>query len=867
MLSGMHRNIGRPDNLGRADQDTFTLICAMARSAARATVSGAWVRLGLLLMMLVTSLSAHAQRQMEALGRGVVAVRSSSSQVFVSWRLLGLDPAGIGFNVYRSANGGVAVKLNPAVLTNGCNYTDTTATLTLTNAYHVRPVIGGVEQGASAAWALPASTPVQPMFRIPLQNLADHYVHFVWVGDLDGDGEYDFIVNRLGTVGGLTQKLEAYKRDGTFLWRVDFGPNSVDPDGVYPTSAAIDAGQWDGVTVYDLDGDGKAEVIVKSANGVTFGDGTTLVHGSNLTQFISILDGLTGAEKGRALLPNPWPSSGPLGTLFGIGYCDGERPSLLIHAKNRVGGSGTPFNIIQSAWDYRGSVVTQRWSIQWNGSVAPPVAHQMRIVDVDGDGKDEMVPGMHVVSSSGALLYNLGNQGVVHGDRFHIGDLDPNRPGLEGYGIQQVNPNGLTEYFYGAATGQMIWTNVLAPPGPDAARGTAADVDAGYPGFEVWSFYGMRSATGTQITTDPDRPWPNFRIWWDGDVLSENLNRELVEKWNPVSLGNTRLLTASGYGAVDTWRDAAPFYGDILGDWREEIIFEKSDHTEIQIFTTTIPSSVRLYTLAHNPAYRNGMAVKGYLQSHMVDYYLGGGMTNPPAPNIVYTGASLPPSAPAAPTMLGATAISASRIDLTWTDNSTNETDFKIERSTDAVNFTQAAQVAANVTAHSDSGAGPNTTNYYRVRASNVGGQSDNSNIASAVTPSPPQMMVKADTTNMNAAVDWSGTLPNIGQVGLFNNVISSGSAAALSLGGNVAIGGLVLAGNMNGPVTIMAGDALTLGGAGLDMSVANQNATFNQTVSLDAPQTWNIGAARTLSLNGAVTETSPGNGIVKTGT
>jgi rhamnogalacturonan endolyase len=811
------------------------------------------LRLFLLLVGLVVATSAPAQRLMENLGRGVVAVRSSSSQVFISWRLLGLDPADIAFNVYRSANGGPAVKLNGTPLTGGCNFTDASANLTLTNAYHVRPVLGGVEQAPSGVYTLPANTPVQPLFSVPLQPLPNHYVHLAWVGDLDGDGEYDFVVNRLGTVGGQTQKLEAYKRDGTFLWRADFGPNSIDPDGVYPTSAAIDAGQWDGVTVYDLDSDGFAEVIVKSAHGVTFGDGSTLIHGNNLTQFISVLDGMTGAEKARIVLPNPWPSNGPLGVLFGIGYPDGIRPSLMIHAKNRAGGSGTPFNVIQSAWDYRGGVLSNRWSIQWNASVAPPVAHQMRIVDLNGDGKDELVPGMHAISSSGTLLWNLASQGVVHGDRFHIGDLDPNRPGLEMYGIQQNNPSGLVEYFADAATGQILWTVALPPPGPDAARGIAADVDPNHPGYEVWSFHGMRTATGTQLTTEPNRPWPNFRIWWDGDVLSENLNRELVEKWNPATLSNTRLLTGWNYGAVDTWRDAPPFYGDIIGDWREEIIFERSDHTALLIFTTTIPSNVRLYTLPHNPAYRNGMTVKGYLQSHLLDYYLGGGMSTPPPPNIAYVLTGPPPPAPTAPTDLIATTISASRIDLTWTDTATNEMSFLIERSLNGVDFSQVASVGADVTSHASVGLLGGTLYHYRVRASNAGGTSDYSNIASATTLVASEM-IKADTATMHTAADWSGVTPAISEIGLFNNVISVGNAAMLSLGGNVAVGGLIFANNLNGPVTVAAGNTLTLGEAGVDLSEANQNVTLHPALNLAGAQTWNVNSGRALTVNGALT-------------
>jgi len=404
--------------------------------------------LGLALLM-PACVHAVGPRRMENLGRGVVAVRKSSKEVFISWRLLGLDPAGIQFNLYRSANGAEPVKLNGTPLSDGCNDTDSTANLAQPNAYHVRPVIGGVEQAASAAYTLAANATVEQLIRIPLKAPHDRKVHHCWVGDFDGDGEYEFVVSLTGTTRGQSQKIAAYKRDGTFLWEVDFGPTSVDPSNLYPGAATIAAGQWDGVTVYDLDSDGRAEVIVKSANGVKFGDGKTLEYGDNVTQFISILDGMTGAERTRTVLPNPWKEKNnrALATLLGIGYPDGTRPSLFIHAKSRVGGAGTPFNLIQSAWDFRDGKLSQRWSIQWDGADPKNVtnSHQMRILDVNGDGRDDLVPGMHVVSSDGKLLYDLGEQGIVHGDRFHISDLDPTRPGLEGYGIQQNNPSGLVE--------------------------------------------------------------------------------------------------------------------------------------------------------------------------------------------------------------------------------------------------------------------------------------------------------------------------------------------------------------------------------------------------------------------------------------
>lgn len=570
---------------------------------------------------------------MENLGRGVVAVRASATDVFVSWRLLGYEPQDLGFNVYRSANGGLAEKLNDAPLTAGTNFTDTTANPSLANAYFVRPVINGTELGASAAYTLAANAPVRPFLSLPLQPTpSPTYVHLVWVGDLDGDGEYDFVVSRMPLEAGRSQLLDAYKRDGSFLWRIDFGPLSVDPDNIEPPAAAINAGHNDGVTVYDLDSDGRAEVVIKSAHGVVFGNGQTLTHGDNVSQFISVLDGLTGAERARAPVPNDYIADGPVAGHFGIAYLDGVKPSFVFKAKNRVG-SG-PFNVFVTTWDFDGTNLTQRWKFAPGIDNAYPNFHQIRIVDVDRDGRDEICDGGYVLDDDGTVLYSLAGQGVVHGDRFHIGDLDPDRPGLEGFGIQQNNASGLLYYVYDAATGAMIHRHFGGVE--DTARGTAADVSGAHRGYEYWSFHGIHEIKGgSLISPDPKRPWPNFRIWWDGDVLSENLNREIVEKWDPATGGTVRLLTASEDGAVDSWRDAAQFYGDILGDWREEVVYEKTDHTALLIFTTPVPTPTRLYTLPHNPEYRLCFTVKGYLQSNMLDYYLGGGMTPPPPPAII----------------------------------------------------------------------------------------------------------------------------------------------------------------------------------------------------------------------------------------
>ncbi|MBO3731880.1 rhamnogalacturonan lyase family protein [Glycomyces niveus] len=573
----------------------------------------------------------QALRPMEDLGRGVVAVRNGGS-VLVSWRLLGLDPAGIGFNVYRSAAGGSWTKLNGSVLTGGTNYTDAAANLAQANAYRVVPVIGGAEQQPSTAFTLTANHADEPVVRIPLRSGGP--VKFVWTGDLDGDGEYDYVIDRQTS----PQAIEAYTGKGQFLWRVDMGPNSTNQDNIEPGSATIDVGHNDGVTVQDFDGDGRAEVAVRIADGVTFGDGRRFTASNDDHQFIAMLDGRTGALRDSAQVPTDYLADGPLAARFGVGYLDGVTPSLVAFMKNRVGNGG--FNLMMSAWNFDGTEVTMKW--KWlRGNQNAPDGHNTRIIDVNGDGKDEVAEIGFVLNGDGTLRYSLASQGVIHGDRFHIADMDPSRPGLEGYGVQQNNPSGLREYYYDASTGRMIWKHTRSGTA-DVGRGMAGDVDARFPGMEVWSFDGLYNASQNRLT-EPNtslRPWPQLGLWWDGDLTMELLNDGKIEKWNPLNPTPTnslpRLETVTDYGAVKAAQGGPTLVGDLFGDWREEAVYTNSSYNQLIVFTTDRPTSTRLYTLAHNPAYRNAMTLHGYMQSHHTDYFLGSGMATPPAPAITY---------------------------------------------------------------------------------------------------------------------------------------------------------------------------------------------------------------------------------------
>ncbi|GEM_PF-1282557 len=600
--------------------------------------------------------TATPARVMEQLGRGVVAVRTSTSAAFVSWRLLGLDPDGIAFNVYRSLEGGAPVKLNAAPLTGGTNYTDSSANRTLgAYTYTVRPVIDGVEGPASGSFTLKANGPNEPIVRIPLAALpaADYRTNYVWVGDLDGDGEYDFVIDRIAAfvagsnddLGTGNQYLEAYKRDGTRLWQIDLGPGSRNTYNITPGPTTLSMGMYDGVTVYDLNGDGRAEVVLKVADGVTFGDGSTFRDTDPNQQYFAILDGMRGTPLATRAFPSDfYAQAGRYGTQLGIGYADGVNPTIYFWGRNR--NKDKSFNDVFASYTWKGgSTLTENWRMPLDPSSGKEASHQMRIIDVDGDGRDEVATGNFMVNSDGTLRYIL--PGVIHGDRFYIGKFDKQHAGMRGYGIQQNNPSGLLEYYYDATNGKIIWGHSTTPGNiVDVGRGLVGDIDPRFPGFEVWSFSGLFNGE-QNVLTEPDTsksPWPTHSIWWDADMLAEGLNDHKIEKWNPLaptasgSLPRLVSMTSSSYGSPRLNNRNPMFFGDILGDWRTEVVLLNSTYTELVIFTTNVPTSTRLYTMAHNPAYRNHMTIKGYLQSPLPDYYIGDGMDMPPRPNIRYAG-------------------------------------------------------------------------------------------------------------------------------------------------------------------------------------------------------------------------------------
>lgn len=594
--------------------------------------------------------SAIPSRYMERLDRGIVAVNQGSGKVYVGWRLLGTDPGSIAFNLYRRTSDGSAVKLNSAPITSSTNYVDTGVDLTKNNYYFVKTVLNGIEGNASETYTLPANTAVRQYIPIKLQTLpSGYYTMHVNVGDLDGDGKYDYIVKRMNDDRSPVQ-VEAYKSDGTFLWRINLGPN-IETYNTAMTSPLV---------VSDLNSDGKAEVLIKTGEGTKFGDGAVIGDTNNdgitnycntsLTtyqvlsgpEFISVVDGMTGKELSRA----NFIARGNLtdwGDNYGnrasfmfmtVAYLDGVHPSVVMSR-----GPGDVMKV--EAWDFRDGKLIQRWKWDAKKQTLPsgknfPDFHAIRAVDVDKDGKDEISWGGSMLDDNGTLLYATE---LTHGDRFIIGDIDPDRNGLECYSIQQNNPSLLGAAIYDAANGTMIKKMYMSAVG-DVGRGDCADIDPTYKGMECWStLENLYNCKGTAIGTE--KTFPSLSIWWDGDLLREffdGIGKEgfnaAINKWNYTTKASNRLYTIYSEGVKCTYAGRPPFYGDILGDWREEIILETTDNTELRIYTTTIPTEYRIYTLMHNPAYRNSVDVKGYLSSVYPDYYLGEGMSAPAAPNI-----------------------------------------------------------------------------------------------------------------------------------------------------------------------------------------------------------------------------------------
>jgi fibronectin-binding autotransporter adhesin len=627
------------------------------------------IQIRLAALWLAFALPAAGQRQLESLGRGVVAMRTGTSSAYVGWRLSGDDPAEIAFNLYRASGASAAVKLNPSPITATTDFQDNTADFASSVSYHVRPVLGGVEQPPSASFTLPPAAAIRQHLEIPLQippgGTSPDGVNYTYTandasaGDLDGDGEYELVLRWEptnswgGGVGGHTGPviLDAYRMGGTRLWRINLGNN---------INASAHITQF---IVYDLDGDGKAELACMTADGTTDGTGAVLgnpaadyrdANGVVLTgvENLTIFHGETGAALATTqFVPQRhpdtlFPTSRQIEDIWGDGYgnrvnrflagvayVDGQRPSLIF-------ARGYYTRAVISAWDWRNSALTKRWTFDsddgtpGNSAYRGQGAHSLSIGDLDADGRDEISYGACAIDDDGTGLWS---SGLGHGDATHLTDMDLDHPGLELY-MPHEDPGSYGPFgtaMQKARSGEVIWG--LTGNGGDVGRGVAFDIDPNHPGFEMWaSNSGLVFNSKGQPIHTTSRPSYNFGVWWDADLGRELLDQNRIDKWVPATGSTTRLFTASGASSANGTKATPALSADLFGDWREEVVLRASDNTALRVYTTTIPATTRLYTLMHDPHYRVAIAWQnsGYNQPPHPGFYLGYDMPAPPRPPI-----------------------------------------------------------------------------------------------------------------------------------------------------------------------------------------------------------------------------------------
>ena len=631
----------------------------------------------LLFIAFAVNMSAQPRYDMEKLfreklNRGVVAIRSNG-KVVVSWRQLTSDAANQAFDVYRNGK-----KLNTEPLTSGGTFFVDEHPLVSGATYEVR---GG---GKNGSFALKANAPegyLPVKLQRPDGGVTPDGEQFTYsandasVADVDGDGQYEILLKwdpsnaHDNAHDGYTCPtiFDCYRLDGKLLWRIDMGINIRSGAHYVP------------FIFYDLDGDGRAEFIVRTSDGTRDGQGRVIgdtkadyrhhptsgtqeptpqkewdkynkpgrpMTGRILTgnEYITVFNGLTG----KAMDTKPYiPERGKLSDwgdnyanrsdrmLAGVGYLDGKHASAIFCR-------GYYTRTVIAAWDWDGRKLRQHWVFDTNtpqwASYAGQGNHNLRVADVDGDGCDEITYGSMAVDHDGRGLYNTG---MGHGDAIHLMAFDPSTPELQVWDCHENRRDGSD--FRNARTGKVLFQ---VPSKSDVGRCMAADIDPTNPGVEMWSSdsHGIRNIRGEVIYSaqDPDDPQHqqhlklngrhlsvNFGIWWDGDLLRELLDRATVSKYDWKNHTIVDVMKFPGVVFNNGTKSTPCLSADILGDWREEVIARTPESDELRIFVSPIPTDYRITCLMEDIPYRLSTAAQnvGYNQPSEPGFYLGADMS------------------------------------------------------------------------------------------------------------------------------------------------------------------------------------------------------------------------------------------------
>ncbi|WP_235816457.1 rhamnogalacturonan lyase [Bacteroides ihuae] len=577
----------------------------------------------------------------EKLGRGVVALRESSSTVFVSWRYLSSDPMSTAFQVYRD---GKLLTKHP--ITEGTFYRDNYSG-TAKAHYTVQAVTQkGKAVQPEGGYTLAANAPIGYL-NIPLEKPAGGVTpsgeEFTYspndasIGDVDGDGEYEIILkwdpsnahdnSHNGYTGSVL--FDCYRLDGTRLWRIDMGRN-------------IRAGaHYTQFMVFDLDGDNRAEVVMKTSDGTIDGKGKVIGDANadyraesgrilSGNEYLTVFSGATGEalyttnyvpERGELMGWGDDHANRSERYLACVAYLDGAHPSVVMCR-------GYYTRTVLAAFDWNGKELKQRWVFDSNqpewSRYAGQGNHNLRVGDVDGDGCDEIMYGACAIDNDGKGLYSTG---MGHGDAMHMTQFDPSSPKLQVWDCHENKRDGSS--FRDAATGEVLWQ---VKSSTDVGRAMAADIDPTNPGVEMWSADsgGLRNMKGEVINPEIRSLPVNMAVWWDGDLLRELLNRNVVSKYDWKTGKCSPLAVFEGSTSNNGTKSTPCLQGDIIGDWREEVLLRSEDNASLRLYISTIPTAYRFHTFLEDPIYRISIATQNvaYNQPTQPGFYFGPDLKN-----------------------------------------------------------------------------------------------------------------------------------------------------------------------------------------------------------------------------------------------
>ena len=591
--------------------------------------------MGMALSTAPVQTQAATNTTVEYLNRGLSAFNTGSGMI-VSWRYLASDADSAVYKLYRDNN-----LIYTSASGEATCYLDKGGSASST--YRVDMLNGNTVVSSDTA----VITSDAAYKQLNLNRPGSIYTpNDCSVGDVDGDGTYEIFLkwdpsdSKDNSKSGTTSNvyIDCYKLDGTQLWRIDLGRN-------------IRAGaHYTQFLVADFDGDGKAEMTCKTADGTTDGQGNVIGDASadyrnskgyilSGPEYYSLFDGETGKvldtvdyEPARGKVSSWGDSYGNRVDRFlgAVMYLDTDHPSAVT-----VRGYYT--RMTACAYDVVNDKLVKRWYFDSNNSGSTAAKgngnHNCMPADVDGDGKQELILGSTCIDDDGSLKWcaDLG-----HGDALHVGDLMPDRSGLEAWICHEESPYGVT--LLDAKNGNKIFH---VNGSSDTGRCCADNIWSGNGGAELWGLgYDIYNGSGTVIASN--RPAINFLSYWDGDLEREILDSNKISKYKNASSGTTTLLQDSSCTSCNSTKATPCLSADIFGDWREEVIWATTDGKAIRIYTTPSTTDYRITTLMQDPQYRNQVAGQNiaYNQPPHASFYLGSDKALPARPSVTVRNAN-----------------------------------------------------------------------------------------------------------------------------------------------------------------------------------------------------------------------------------